>query len=329
MILNFKKMTNKNHKIFKLVKTQVWTLIILLAIITVSCYKITEIEIEKKETKNKIVLNGILDPEKNIKVNISRSKNLHDTLWSYEYSGRKNDIYILKDFDVYLYENEVFIGQLLLDTNYNYSINYKPIAGNTYKIVAKNHESGTIQAETIIPTKVLNMQVSNIQELGDKISFDISLKDHIINKKYYSFFMRVKYYKNIEPHFESPPELLSGGDIDLEYEPFYQFFALDKSLSDQNYTFKIHISKSRGIKYVTENTDTCTLYFDLFSVSEDLSKYLTSYFKQLDVVNENLATPVIVFSNVTNGLGILGSQNKYRDSVIYTPRTLHISTGSM
>ena len=43
----------------------------------------------------------------------------------------------VEDAQVKIYEDEIFIGNLIYDKNGNYRLNYKPKKGKNYKIIVK------------------------------------------------------------------------------------------------------------------------------------------------------------------------------------------------
>ncbi|MCK9498675.1 MAG: DUF4249 domain-containing protein [Bacteroidales bacterium] len=299
----------------------------------IACEKTIEIDIE--DTKPKLVLNAELNPDSTIKVNITRSRHILDNAM----------ITNVEDAQVKIYEDEIFIGNLIYDKNGNYRLNYKPKKGKNYKIIVEHPNYETVKATSFIISKIENISIdtsSTYDEYGNSITnLNIKFKDPANEKNYYMLKLRDKYKTEIWDYsiividtiytgpdttivnisqgaftYEYSTEVVyfSSNDINLDED---NYFAGVLAISDELFDGKEYLLKtSFDANYTYYSTDTSLIYIDFYSISQDYYKYIKSRNKYTYSVGDPFSEPVMVFTNVENGLGILGSAHANTDSIL-------------
>lgn len=327
MLLNFKL---RNMKIKYLKYAIIITSIFIMGIINFACQKTIEIDIEA--SKIKLVLNANLNPDSSIVINLSKSRHILDNAV----------IQSIEDASIELYEDDILIGNLIHDKNGNYYTNYKPKFDKTYKIIAKHPKLETISAVTTIPNKISNFTISSSKSYDENGTeyhvFDIKFTDPKFENNYYMIKLRNKYKQEIwDPNLIQFDTLYVGADTTIvnityggyryEYRTTSLYFnSNDINLENNTYLDNITFSdelfdgKSYSVKISLAqyyfNADTNMIYFDLYSLSPDFYKYIISLNKYNDANGNPFAEPVMVFSNVENGIGIFTSSNSISDSIL-------------
>ena len=306
-------------------------------IFSIACEKTIDIDIE--DSKPKIVLNAEINPDSTIKVHISRSRHILDIA----------NLSTLNDAEVKLFEDETFIGNLIYDASIScYCINYKPIQGKNYKFVVSHQQFETINATSQILEKIKPISIDTSRSFGqyneEQINISIKFKDPANEKNYYMLKLRSKYKAEIwDPDLITIDTIYEVPDttiIDISQGGYYyadaidpmHFSSNDLNLEDGDYLRSLVIADEffDGKEYVLKisldafslpyTSDTTVVYIDFYAISQDYYKYLRSEKKYQNSSGDPFSEPVMVFTNVENGLGILGSAHAHTDSIIITGR---------
>ncbi len=145
-----------------------------------SCEKVIDISIPEKERK--IVVNGLINPEKNVRVNLSKS-----------ISVLENDTIIpIVGGDVNLYHGTDFIGKLSEEPGGFYSLpDFKPQIGQSYRLTAVGSGLKPIEAIAVLPPLVPFISVDTAtltnQWGGRELRLTIKFKDPANVKNVYGF----------------------------------------------------------------------------------------------------------------------------------------------
>ncbi|HPX76572.1 MAG TPA: DUF4249 domain-containing protein [Bacteroidales bacterium] len=319
-------------------KTSIFKYIFLFSILaslifSIACEKTIDIDIE--DSKPKIVLNAEINPDSTIKVHISRSRHILDIA----------NLSTLNDAEVKLYEDETFIGNLIYDASIScYCINYKPIQGKNYKFVVSHQQFETINASAKILEKIKPISIDTSRSFGqygeEILNASIRFKDPGNEKNYYMLKLRSKYKAEIwDPDLITIDTIYEGPDttiIDISQGGYYYadvidpmyFSSNDLNLEDGDYLRSLVISDELfdGKEYALKISidafslpygyDTSIVYIDFHTISQDYYKYLRSEKKYQNSSGDPFSEPVMVFTNVENGLGILGSAHAHTDSIL-------------
>jgi hypothetical protein len=311
-------------------KTIIYLSMLWLFFISIACEKTIEIDLE--DAKIRIVVNAELNPDSTISVHVTRSRHILDNA----------AIVPLADATVKLYEDDVLIGNLTYRSGGFYDINYKPIVGRIYKIEVIHSDFDDVFALTTIPESIAITGIDTTKsydEYGGQIyNFSISFNDPASEKNYYMIGMRNRYsYEAWDPNMIIYDTLYVGPDttiVHIEYGGYYWtemtdklYFNTDDMIIDEMiyynntavFSDELINGKSYSVKLRVDAygfySDTNMVFIDLYAISPEYYKYLTSFAKHQNATGDPFAEPVMVFSNVVEGIGIVGSAAANTDSL--------------
>lgn len=262
-----------------------------------------EIKLSLGDYASKLVVNGEFNSNANVKVEISRSIPILNVADS---TG-----YLLMDATAKLYENNVLIGNLNYFAGY-YTMNYKPKQGKEYRVEVLRNGFNPAVAEVKVPATIVANSVF-VDSVGvDNLGFPfgqltINFKDELATNNYYE--LLVRYYDDgINQWF---PLDIKSNDL---------VFLNNEKLDNGGYVFSdvtFNGQQKTILTSVESNTATGTPKFEISikTFSEDYYNYL----KQLrDYDNSGLFSPdpVILISNVKNGLGMVGGVYNVKDTIL-------------
>ena len=312
----------------------------LLFLISIICFHScgeleTVIDIDITTHEPVLVLNGRLDTDKNVQVLVSSSVGAFDN----------SNPSMVNDANVILFENNIEVETLTLDTDNTYEMylndgnwrtntyidmnyyvsNYVPKRDKTYKIEAKHPNFNNINASTYIPDDILiyNLVIDSTSN-NDKINFEFSFNDEANIENYYSISLKVSCSKVFEDEYGYIEEYNYGGRVEMNSNdpsfPSNSFDFLDGGYRFQGERAVFNDALFNGqekrisVDVLTEEfkysqCDTIKFIFSTFS--NDSYRYYNSLSEQrvsgeLDIFGGEV---VPVFTNINNGLGILLSKN--------------------
>lgn len=274
--------------------------ILSLVVFLISCEK--EIKLDVGDYASKLVVNGEFNSNSTIKVEISRSIPILNVADS---SG-----YLLMDASAKLYENNTLVGNLNYVNGY-YTMNYKPKQGKAYKVEVLRNGFIPAVAEVNIPATIVASS-NFVDSVGiDNLGFPfgqltIKFKDDLATNNYYELLVRY-YDAGIKKWF--PLEIKSNDLV----------FLNNDKLDNGAYVFSDVTFNGQQKSILTSiegNTATGTPKFEISikTFSEDYYNYL----KQLRDYNSSSffePDPVILISNVKNGLGMVGGVYNVKDTL--------------
>ena len=313
-----------------------------------SCDLETVVDIDIPAHESVLVLNGRLDTDTNVQVLVSSSVGAFDN----------TNPSMVNDADVILFENNIEVETLTLDTDNTYEMelndggwkdfgnlgstnssidmnyyvsNYIPQQDKTYKIEVTHPNFNNINASTYIPNDILiyNLVIDSISN-NDKINFEFSFDDDPNIENYYSISLKVSCSKVFEDEYGYVDEYNYGGRVEMNSNdpsfPTNSFDALEGGYSfqgeravfndalfngqEKRISVDVYTQDEYGYdEFEFKQCDTIKFIFSTFS--NDAYKYYNSLSEQreggaLDIFGGEV---VPVFTNVSNGLGILLSKN--------------------
>jgi hypothetical protein len=283
----------------------------ILFILNIGCETILELDLPEIEPK--LVINCIFNPDSLIKINITSSK-----------PKDSKDFYLMNRFEyiekaeILLFENDTSISDFVYQGKGNHiSSIYKPQVGKKYKIQIKSPGYATVEAESIIPKKItldsLYYSYINDPETGRRIlKVNMVWHDPPEENFYYIFVIK----ENSEGYFSkgSPPIYLRNhpifGDWSLRISKSLMVFD-DKLFNGQTFNFELLMDKEYAPYGLTFYS------FYLVHISKDFYLWAESqgrFFEQNSFFDE----PVVVYNNITNGLGIFAGCNISGDTIFFT-----------
>lgn len=243
------------------------------------------------------------------------------------------------------------IPELIGDGEFH--VAYSPKAGHTYKFMISKDNFKTIEAETtILPAPAINSLEGHLSA-PDKYGYyngdmDINLcfTDKTDEENFYLVKADVFYPEEIKDMLntywgDNDYVVLSTSDNIVSTSYSSNLFFCDELLNGSSYNlkFKTNSSLAFDVFYIIDDIRSGYLYIDnpaeadstayeefyeeyelklaihFSSISKDYYQYLSS----LDKYNENdgnpFAEPTLIKTNITNGLGMLGSCSETIDTV--------------
>ncbi len=284
-------------------------------IVLVSCEQFIEVELPGQEPR--MVLNALLEPSDTLKVFLTKSRGvLEGRDYEYEFD-------LVEGADVYLkdQEGQIFpLGYIDRSRPYEtdafyYLSGHEFLDDQTYEIVAEKEKFPIISSKQKLPNKIKikSIDMINLGPTGgseDHNLFEVKVKfDDPPGRDYYEISGRI-YGSDI---------LVSEGDTSLHFyssdlypqpvNPVYQKDFLMRNVllfddillkgSESEMVFRTSIRRNIDLEVTIGLSHVSESYY-LFYDTADLQQYNRGDF---------LSQPVLVYNNVTNGLGIFKSRN--------------------
>ncbi len=276
-----------------------------------SCTKNVNVNVNSKYTQPMLVLNSLLQPDSNAIVQVSKSTSALD--------GSTPTIVV--DAAVELWEDGKFKTNCINAGNGFYTTTYKPLVSHTYTF--KAHENGMtdVDGTTTIPSLSM-ISIISVDTTAEDVTIQINDPG---GNEYYSFDLTTVdtfgYTNNLQLYTDntmlldntSSPAFSFGrhGNRKLHRIPNYVSNQLFIGQSNQ-YVLSFNTDNGGhvghgGFQPPPQPLPIGTYYLKVSNISAEIYKY----FKTVDgSTNPNpFAEPTQIYSNVNNGLGIVGSRN--------------------
>jgi hypothetical protein len=257
-----------------------------------SCVK--PIDLDLPAYSSKIVVNGEFDSDTTISVQVSRSLPIMQTSDS---TG-----YLLQNAVVTIFENGTSIGNAVYFSG-RYVLNKKPVIGATYdvEVSAPNYTKAkaSLKMPNAIPINASYIDSIGLDADGFKVGqLTVSMTDDASTKNYYKFSIRY-FSAGISTWF--PLDIISNDVVFLNNDKLGDgsYLFSDRTFSGKTKTLKFNIESSSvsgspkfEISIKTFNED----YFNYLRQTDDYSQSGNGFSND----------PVILRTNVINGLGMVG-----------------------
>ncbi|MBP1663802.1 MAG: hypothetical protein H6Q19_942 [Bacteroidetes bacterium] len=351
-------------------------------IFVTSC--IETVDIDTKDVKPKIVLNGIIEADSAITVRISKTYPFTNDF--YENHGRgsseSTDTIVpnfLPQAKPVLYINDVQQGELNFvknDTSFSsngsvFHSEFRPKVGDKVKIEVSASGFETVWAETVIPQPIQIHQVDTSTFItkenygyvdgyvipDDAKSLNMALGINIENPNkekegFYSIEIYQEwmiYYYWIDEHGWMHPDIITGSymnkrnlELNTSREPLFsentedqvlQFFLedghsksklyfTDKQFENKRYKLNLsvwgyyfHQQYSSGYEIKPEFHDE-PLIISILSMSPEMYRASNNDYSEMDNYLQLFSEPEVTFTNVHNGVGVLGSCSSTKMKVV-------------
>lgn len=298
-------------------KARKLTLIMAVSFIALmACEKIIDIDIP--DADRKIVLNGIINQDQLVQVNVSRSL-----------SVLEDDQFIFLDnAEVRLFEDDKDKGILQYIGSGDYQMaGLYPKINSLYRIEVESPGLNTVSASSVLPDIITFSEIDTLSTQDEwgysslKLSFSL---DDPVTENYYALSLKATYryfdYNTNESSdslVTSPQyfEFLQNGeggiqDILIEDNASIRFvdkiFMTDQLFNGKSFNLDLTIGK-----YFFPNTDTVWLDVSLQHITRDYYLYVASLKKYDQADGNPFAEAVSVFTNVDKGLGIFSSYTAF------------------
>lgn len=313
--------------------------IFLLLLLLVAFFSCTKEKIAIPDIGRRIVINGLITTDSLLNVYINRSSMITDTVYL------ENDL--IKNAHVYFYQNNELIDSLFyinhffnfgvtiyVPTNY-WSKRVYPIPGKEYKILVKAPGLPDATSTITIPKMVKiekidtsRITLSKVELWQSNIRFlcNITFADPVNEKNYYLLY--IYSYPNISDNY--PLNIAFACDDPVVEEKLNQGTMMegvafsDKSINGQIYSLSVLLDGKEIGRPFMYNDDPnllqfhkTTLYFRLYSITENYFKYIQTLNLFYKNYKNPLASPTQVYSNITGGYGIFAGAAVSSDSIVF------------
>lgn len=264
----------------------------------VSCE--TVIDVDLPAHKPGIVVNCVMKEGKPVSASITRSVGILDTL----------EIEIINGADVKLYENGVFVGTLLFNSQEGvdsvpgeYRINHNAVAGAEYRLEVSAPAYDPVQAGATIPQAVpiashVFTENASVNQFGEQMSqLSVTINDPAGIDNYY--FLTIidttetesGYYFSMESTDPSVVQTYTGSGILFSDELF----------DGKTYTLKADIPGFSGGTPFSQSMKVV-----LQTIDRNDFLYQKTFYLHIENEENPFAEPVQVYTNINGGLGIFG-----------------------
>ncbi len=285
-----------------------------------SCDIVVDLDIPEHERV--LVVNSILTTDSMINASISHSVGAFDA----------SSISYVNNATVEVYEDGVLLGEMdeqaslsydssgELDSTYVYNFNQNPVAGKiySYEIVHPDYEA--VRAETTVPAAV-KLNVNDVTLLSEqdyenhyrvRFSFNDAPEDN-----FYRLRLRYQneYYDGFDYFESNDASMLSSAGVQSDGATFYGDEALfdDEMFNGTEKEISIDFFDYNKFFWGEEPDDDFETEYilELTSVSESYYTYIRSLRAHYNNQDQFIfaGEPVQVFTNIENGLGVLGSMS--------------------
>ncbi len=299
---------------------------LLYLVVAFSCTQ--EVDLPYPTHQTQPVLNGLLHPDSTITISLTKSIAV----------GRGTEFTAIDHAAVQLYENTQPLGMATYLGDGYYGWDYHPVPGNTYRLEASVPGLPTILAEDKVPAQpqiiyssYLKLSNTSLTQLHFSINNAEDEKEIYWLSGYYIFYEREWDIDNRQGlidstftltrafgHFaiQKPPFFIDDfnrtfHNYDNTYE-FYHYLRMDDLLLNApsfDFSAGFHLSE-----ILDEDDEKNGIYATVTHASEHYDKYLKSsviHYLNADLGDEPnpFSSPVKIYSNVENGLGIFAAYN--------------------
>lgn len=280
------------------------------------------------DSNSQIVINGLLYKDSVAILNISKSSHVL----------RSDNIEYINNSIVKLFENDIYIENLINIGKGFYKGKYIIKADYRYKIIVETKGFKNIEAETFVPSNtavtivdfkssnrlfpILEYQFIDNKDLNNYylVNFWGTTKEIIyINDEYNSYNEVYEFKKLIVRNSDTK---IGSNSISLS-EQITEFFTGESDdnrgdffyFSDNYFNGNIYKTSVEIINDLAYQENDY-LYINFYSISEELYKYYQSI-NLFESSSESIfSTPVKIYSNVKNGIGVFASGNIVKDSIL-------------
>ncbi len=273
-------------------------------IVLVSCEK--TLKFDSKYQKPRLVVNTLVLKDSLIKVDISTSRSILDDAGIADVSGAT----------VKLYKNDSYL-ETINEVNGKYISTHQAEEGATYSIEASANGFKTVSGEAKVPYRVpiLSLDTSSIINEYNSKRLEFSLKFPVQTYRDEYFLLRCRLNSSPQQYNDPYPRpsyvFIETKDIIAEGEGGSEILFSNRLIDTDSYTFKGDISP-----YIR---DTSYIVFELFSLNKDMYDYFITLDMHQYARGDFMMEPAIVYSNTSNGMGIVGGGAVSVDSIQVMP----------
>jgi hypothetical protein len=284
-----------------------------------SCIKTLDDELP--QTEPKLVINGIVNPDSVLQVNISKTVHIFA-------NESSNNAPFIHDATVRAFRDGQFLFNLEEDENGYYSkTGFYPSQAHSYKIEVEKAGFKTVFAETDIPepVSIKSVDTSIITDVeygyvSTTIKCKLKYNDPPGMENYYRLDCYVSYIDENGDEVIGKQYIYVDEGSEYLFDRSWNYLLWNDILiggNESSVDFYIYTGYYEGEKSKDTISLTYTLLFT--SLSEDYYKYDKTrglYFEN-GGTSDPFSEPVLIYTNVTNGFGIFGGSSNDTTSFKY------------
>ena len=273
----------------------------------------SEVDLGQFQGEPKLTLYGLISPDKPICVRLSATVSITEKTFP-----------TIEDALIQLYENDVWVGTLTYQSEWEYAIDYHPQAGQTYTIVAEADGFPSIKAVETLPANIEKINVSTMTYQYPTVTLseyivgtaEFDLKDDSEDTdNYYEIIPE----DNNQPYFSVSNEAVHVDTFREDPMPMESILFTNRVFVGKSIHFSIHVGFGGG--YL--GTNGMFHYYTrmrIRKVSPAYYDYKNTWYRHrhnklyfdYDILGNLLDTssPVKMFSNIENGYGVFASYSE-------------------
>jgi hypothetical protein len=286
-------------------------LIIILVILSLTflfaCEKVIPLNIEYRNPR--LVVNSMLMQDSLIKLDLSCSRIIIDNA----------EVKAVENATVKLFKDGNFVENLIETSPGIYQSTYRAESGNNYsfEIDAPDYEPITCETQVPFAQPIIAIDTSRGQgDYTEVLQFRLKFALDANQKQFFMLRMKSDYYTEEDEdeynYYYQDYVSLNSNDVIVESNGYDSGLLFsDRLINTDTYTFT---GSADSYFY-----DTVKLIFQFYYLDESMYQYLTTRNSHMDAQGNPLMEPVVVYSNVSSGMGILGSASLVTDTIVYYP----------
>lgn len=277
-----------------------------------ACEQVVEIDLPKDNER--LVVNGILNPDSNLQVFVSKSLFILDN----------SSLAGLIDAQVKVYDGSTLVETITDNVGGMYrSASFKPLVGKEYRIEVSAPNFETVDASATVPDyiNILSIDTTRVQFQGyEQMILKIKFNDNAATSDYYAVEVGQTLFDY--KYDENWNIIDSGYTFYATYITLYNNVAGDVYGTTLPFTDEFLTGETAEISvladgYIFQKSDWVgdEVVVNLKKISKDYYNYISSYSKYQSVNGDPFAQPVKVFSNINKGFGIIGASTTSADTL--------------
>ena len=291
-----------------------YILALVFIVLASACQK--ELDIDLPEADIHLVLNGMLEKDSIIQINVGRSRCALDDSNTQSYVETAN---------VEVFENGTSLGKLT-----HREVGWYELTGSTVKarteyrfVVTKDDKTAAVTTTVPFGESVITVDTSSvISEWGDKQYFlKININDVANVENFYGFSIRERHwmhrYDTHTGELTQYDDLNSGHLYSDDPAVLNAWYTKDLVISDDFFDGKEYSFLASFGLYAYDE-DSVRIYMDYKEITKDYYTYLNSLILYSNAQDNPLAEPVQVYTNVVGGLGLVAASSVRTDSITIT-----------
>ncbi len=273
-----------------------------------ACETVVHVDLPKLD--DKIVINAIYSTDTTSVVSLSRTNSVLDGSVTFK---------SIEDAEIILRDENV-ADVLTHDRSGLYRSRFRPSAGTDYTLEVISKRFGKASAKFKVPEVTPIKSVEYKKGRNREHEFTLKFNDPVDEENYYAvavytYNKRIEdldqnKYRNYYTYEPEPPFDSRTEEFELRAGRYVNMFA-DGFFDGEEVEFSMNLSYG-SMDSAIDNE----VYFELYTISKEFYDYYKTKEHQANVGGSPFTQPVIVYSNIENGVGIVGAYSVDKKIVV-------------